>query len=234
MRFLLTRENASGPRRLIVGMEVAYMFMLHLGLTCRRKTLELNRAVAAVWNFGIVSYALFQSLDQSSLFAQYSPMPPSFMIAVWNESIFYGVHLIEEMLARNTVYTLHHAGALCTIATGLHYGYHQPMIVMFGVFTASSPFLYISKWAHHNQHDACAKVMFALFSAVFFVSRIIACPIALKYTVVDAFYVPDINRVAYVTCNTILCSLYVLQWHWFKKIVGILKLQVFRRAIKTD
>ena len=214
-------------------MEFACMLLFHVGLTCRRSTLEFNRAVAATWNLGLVAHALSQSLDSTSFFTKYAPMPTSFMIAVCNESIFYTIHLVEEIWANNAVYAAHHAGALCAIAVALNQGYRQPMIVMFGVFTASSPFLYISKWAHHKRHDTCAKVTFALFAVVFFASRIVACPLVLKQTMVDALYIPDVDMVAYVACNTILGALYILQWHWFKRIGGVLKHQVFGKAIKA-
>ena len=208
-------------------MEVA-CFLVHAALTCRRKAIDLNRALGATWNVAIVGHAFVQSLDPAAFFTRHPAMPPSFMLAVCNESIFYAVHLVEEIIEKNVVYAAHHAGALATIGVALHSGYYQPMLLVFGIFTVSSPFLYISKWAHHNRMDDFAKLAFALFAAVFFVFRIVAFPMVLKYTWIDSIDLPDLHIGAYITCNTILSALYVLQWHWFQKIATIVRKQLLK------
>lgn len=205
------------------------LLLFHIGLTCHRSTLELNRVISSTCNSGIVVYALYQNLDVSNFFTRFSPMQPSFIVAVSNECIFYGIHLIEEIWIGDIVYVFHHLGALSLMLLALAYGYQQPIIVILGIINTTSPFLYISKWAHHNKKDVCAKIMFAVFAVVFFTFRIIAYPFVLKYTIIDAFNIPDVKLIPYITCNTILCSLYLLQLHWFQKIGNILCYQVLNK-----
>jgi len=210
----------------MMDVSIVVCLFVHTGLTLSRANKDLNRALSATWNLAVVCFALVECLNPAAFFVRYAPMPSSLTIAVYNECIFYVVHFIEEVLFKDVIYALHHAGALLAITGALVSGYTQPMLIVFGVFTASSPFLYISKWAHHNRMDALAKTTFTLFSGVFFAFRIVLYPMVLKFTYIDALYLPDLHMGAYVLCNTILGALYLLQWYWFTKIMRVLRLHV--------
>ncbi|KXZ45901.1 hypothetical protein GPECTOR_49g485 [Gonium pectorale] len=116
----------------------------------------------------------------------------------------------------------HHAATLAALGLAYWWGLLRIGVLALWVFGAATPLLSASKILHCLYVRPAKKIVFVLFTAAYFASRVLAVPLVLlPCTLRDVWETPLDARAA-VAANGFLLALYGLSLFWFGRLLGIL------------
>jgi hypothetical protein len=149
---------------------------------------------------------------------------------MWNSSLkntqvsymlgYYFGCMMYDIFNKDYTMVFHHILALFCIVQASFSGYYHFMNINLFVYSHSTQLLTAAKLFKTAKYHQCAKVCFGCFAVVFFISRVCAVPFILYYTIVGGWHTSKLYP--YITINSMLFFIYLLQLYWFGKIMKIL------------
>lgn len=131
---------------------------------------------------------------------------------------YYLSYTVIEMWNKDYAMISHHLIASGMLLGAYMFNYYHFMTAFLFIFTISNVPLAVAKAQKHIYGGG--QIAFAVFAVMFFVFRICLVPWLIKCTLIDGWYAADC--LPYMSMNSLILSLYGMQWYWFGKIVSIL------------
>lgn len=129
-------------------------------------------------------------------------------------------YYISYLIIEKKEFILHHALSIFLIFMAFYTKIHHLAILTLLIFSSSTPFLSFAKLFRSMGKQKAASISFMCFAAVFSIFRVCGLP----YIMYISYYglYNRLNIMYYVTINTLLTSLYIMQLYWTTKIYKIL------------
>ena len=140
------------------------------------------------------------------------------------------------------VMEFHHVVTLALVIWSYVTGFTQAIgVLTFFIFNQSNPLLHFSKLANYAEMTRARCILFILFAAVFFVSRVVILPaVVIRSTLFEMplAVTPEewSGAVVYTwyTTNALLLALWALNVWWLGPIVRVIARSAARKEVKDD
>lgn len=114
---------------------------------------------------------------------------------------------------------VHHIITFILVSLAQYLNIHRLACLTLMLFSASTPFLCGAQFYRSVNRMLDSKIAFCVFAVVFFFFRVIGGLYILKITLIDLR--DNIDTTSYITINSIMGALYIMQLMWMQKIIGI-------------
>lgn len=171
--------------------------------------------ISAIYAF-MNCMCFYYTFDASKLFSEEQALEWQ----TWqmkNEFGYYLAYTVIEIWNKDYAIIGHHLIAVGMLMGAYVYNYYHFMTAFLFIFTISNVPLAVAKAQKHIYGGG--KIAFAVFAGMFFVFRICLVPWLIKCTLIDGW--SRAETMPYVSMNTLILSLYGMQWYWFGKIIRI-------------
>lgn len=189
------------------------MFLFILLFTSIRVFINLNTQTEIGYYKNLIGIHLLNSITSGICY--YFEDYTLFDFLVVCELSFYFSDIIVELYKKDIENVLHHLITLGLFNIALYLNYKFKIIQVVFVFSLSSVLLNLSKTLHKLEYNLLSKVLFLLFTIVFFITRIFCS----FFILMDVLHEAESDL--YLKVLSIL--LYSLQIFWFKKIIKFIR-----------
>jgi len=124
--------------------------------------------------------------------------------------------LIEYNTAKPEM-LFHHVITFTVLALSQYLAIHRLACLTVMLFSASTPFLSAAKYFRSTNQMNAAKLVFGMFTVVFFFCRVVGGLYILRNTLML-----EIDTTSYIIIHSIIGTLYIMQLIWMQKIIGML------------
>lgn len=133
---------------------------------------------------------------------------------------YYLAYTFVEVMEKNKEMFLHHVISMLVISLTKFSKMHYLASLALLLFSASTPFLAMSKLLRHTKKENASKICFVLFGIVFFFCRVVGSLYILKISIVNLYNI--LTSYSYIVINASMLSLYVMQLLWMQKILKLI------------
>jgi TLC domain len=160
-----------------------------------------------------------QPLFHTMPFLEWNPIT---RIQVYAEWTHYIAEVPIHLYHREYEMVYHHILSLIGTGAAAYYGFQSLFGWALVVLIPTNMFLQGSKWARAAKKETLARGIFTVFATLFAILRLGGFSIFYYQTLQRSHSVEVIGTYGYIGFNGVIGLLYILQWVWFYKIVGIL------------